>query len=121
VSLLSNWFVRIALALTIVALLAFDGIEIVVAHVGGKDDANNAAYAAAQSWQTTHDVSAVFQAAKAAVPSRDHVVGCTATSPDGQTWRCTLTRSATTVLLGRLGFMKQVINARETGSGSYQP
>src|SRR5579875_1456190 len=114
VSLLGNWFVRIALVLTVVAILGFDAVESVVAHVGGKDDANNVAYAAAQSWNTTHNINAVVAAAKAATPSRDHFVSCTATSPDGQTWNCTLVRRARTVLFGHLGFMRQVIVARET-------
>lgn len=120
-SLLSNWFVRIALVLAVFSLLIFDSVELVVAHVGGKDDANNAAYAAAQAWNTTHDINAVVTAAKAATPPRDRFVSCTATSADGQSWNCTVIRQANTVLFGHLGFMRSLTVARETGNGSYQP
>lgn len=120
-SLLSSWLIRLVLSLAVIALLAFDGIQTVVAHVGGKDDAGNAAYAAAEAWNGSHNSEQVFAAAKAAIPPRDHLLSCTATTPDAQTWTCTLTRTARTILFGHLGFMRSITVARETGSGTYQP
>lgn len=119
--LVSNWFVRIAVFLAIFAVLAFDGVEIAVAHVGGKDDAGNAAYAAAETWSQTHNSAQVFAAAKAAIPSHDHLLRCAATTPAAQTWDCTLTRTARTLLVGHIGFLKKYTVARETGSGTYAP
>lgn len=120
-SLLSNFFVRVVLALAVIALLAFDGIECAIAHVGGEDDANNAAYSAAQSWNTSHNIGMVLAAAKSQLHDGEHLVACTAQSTDGQTWTCTLVRKARTVLFGHLGFMKQMTTAHETGTGTYEP
>ncbi len=120
-SILSNWFVKIALGLAIVAILAYDGIAIAVAHVGGQDDANNAAYAAAQSWHATHNEDAVFQAAQAAIPASDTLVSCVATNADATDWSCTLRRPARTVVLSHISFLRSDTVATETGSGSWTP
>lgn len=120
-ALLSNWFVKIAVGLALVAIVGYDTIAIVSAHVGGKDDAGNAAYAAAQSWHDTHSTAQVLTAAVAAIPASDHLVDCHATTPDGATWVCTVRRTAPTVVAGHLSFLDSQTTATETSSGAYAP
>jgi hypothetical protein len=121
VSILTSWFVKLVVAMALFALVAFDAVEVLIAHVGGQNDAANAAYAAAQTWQTTHSYPASIIAARQAIPVKDRLGNAGCTSIDGQTWTCTLTRPARTLLMSDLGFLKRYTVARETGSGSYQP
>lgn len=121
-SVLTSWVAKLVVSLAVVSLLAFNAIEVLVAHVGGKSDANEAAYAAANTWQATHNPSQVLAAARAAVPHTDRVPanGCHATNATGTTWVCTLRRPARTFLMADVGLKKYTV-ATESGRGSYAP
>jgi hypothetical protein len=120
-SIVSGWLVKVVIALAVLAIVGYDGIAITIAHVSGKTDAGNAAYAAAQSWQSTKSVDQVLVAAQTAIPAGDVLVGCQATTDEATTWTCTVRRTADTVLLSHLSFLKSDLVATETGNGSYAP
>ena len=120
-SILTSWFAKLAIGIAIFALIAFNAVQVLIAHVGGQDDAANAAYAAAQSWNNQHDYAIAIAAARAVIPKTDHLGNKACTSTDGQNWTCTLTRHARTILMSDIGFLKKYTVAKETGQGSYQP
>jgi hypothetical protein len=111
--------VKLTIVLAVLGLVAYDGIAVIVAHVGGQGDAGDAAYAAAQTWVHTHDFTQTIDAARAAVPAGDTIAANGCTSTDGLTWTCTLTRPAHTVVMDRIGFLQKYTVATERGEGSY--
>ena len=119
-SILSNWLVKLVIFLAVVATVGINFTEVVIAHVGGQDDAANAAYSAAQSYGTTHDAATALEIAKEQLPSNVTLVGCTI-GADGVTWTCTVKRRAHTFLMQDIGFLKKYTWATESGSGSYSP
>ncbi len=46
-----GWFARLFIVAAVVGVLGFDSINLVTAHTGAREDADNAATAAAAAWQ----------------------------------------------------------------------
>jgi hypothetical protein len=73
--MISGWFVRLTLIFAVLAVGAFDGISILVASVGVKDDAQSAAQAAATAYQQSgHSAEQALAAAKAALSDGETIV-----------------------------------------------
>ena len=62
-SVIVGYFAKIALVLTLFAVLAFDAVSVVVARVGIEDTARGAARAASEAWDDGKDVNVAYRAA----------------------------------------------------------
>jgi hypothetical protein len=99
--MISGWFVRLTLVLVIVALGAFEGISVLVASVGAKDDAQDAALAAANSYQSNHSAVGAIAAANGVLHDGDTLVpGSVRAAADG-TVSLQVRRTASSILLHR--------------------
>src|SRR4051812_48928733 len=103
-SLVLGWLVKIAAALALFAVIAFDAISIGAAHVTGQDDADGAAFAAADNWRDTHNAQQAFDAAQEAADAKNETVLANGFSIDRDgTVRLLLRRTATTLVAFRVG------------------
>jgi hypothetical protein len=107
-SLVVGWLVKIAASLALFAVIAFDTISIGAAHVTGQDDADSAAFAAADNWRDTHNVQQAFNAAQEAADSKNETVLTNNFSIDRDgTVHLLLRRTATTLISFRIGPLKK--------------
>jgi hypothetical protein len=107
-SLVLGWLVKIAAALALFAVIAFDAISIGAAHVTGQDDADGAAFAAADNWRDTHNAQQAFDAAQEAADAKNETVLANGFSIDRDgTVRLLLRRTATTLVAFRVGPLKK--------------
>jgi hypothetical protein len=82
--MITGWFVRLTLIFVVLAIGAFDGISVLVASLGVKDDASTAATAAANAYLANHTAEAAITAAKATLNSGETLVpGSVKAAPDG--------------------------------------
>lgn len=96
-----GWLTKVALVAAIIGVIGFDGINVGLAHLNTVDDGGNAAQAASQKYETTHDINLAFAAARAAVNSHEVVDQAGfSIDPDG-TAHLTLTNTIHTLLLYR--------------------
>jgi hypothetical protein len=103
-----GWMARLLVALAVLGVIGYDGVAVVVAHVKGEDDAQNAAQAASQAWVATHNVTGAFAAAQQAVAGgNDHILRRGFSIDSDDTVHLLLRRSATTLLMGRIGPLKK--------------
>jgi hypothetical protein len=73
--MITGWFVRLTLIFVVLAVGAFDGISVLVASIGVKDDAQSAASAAADAYQGSHhNAEAAITAAKNSLDAGDTLV-----------------------------------------------
>jgi hypothetical protein len=103
-----GWLVKLVAGLVLFSVVAFDAISVGAAHVTGKDDADSAALAAADAWRDSHDINQAYDAAEQAVdPSNENVLAKGfSVDPDG-TVHLTMTRTATTLVMFRIGPLKK--------------
>ena len=106
-SVVIGWLVRLVAALVLFSVCAFDAISVAVAHVSGTDDANGAAFAAADTWRDTHNIDQAVEAARAAAGNNETVLtkGFTI-DPDG-TVHLVMEKTATTLVMYRIGPLKK--------------
>lgn len=119
-----SFIAKLAVALAIVGVTGYDGVAILVTHVSTETDANNAANSASQNWQTTHNVTLAYQAAAQSVAGRgERVLSCaTCFSIDSDnTVHVEVRRTAKTLLLSRIGFLKAYGVVTEPGEANYNP
>jgi hypothetical protein len=63
-SIVIGWLTKIAVSLAVIGLLVYEAVAIGVAHVSASDEAQAAASAGSEVWQTTHNVNKAFDAAE---------------------------------------------------------
>ncbi|MDQ1709435.1 MAG: hypothetical protein QOG49_820 [Frankiaceae bacterium] len=97
-----GWFTRVATFLLLIAIIGFEGISVVTAHINGADTADQVALAAADAYAPKHNVKAAKAAAEAAaiehhadLKSKDIMIAA-----DGSV-DVTITTTATTLFLYR--------------------
>jgi hypothetical protein len=100
------WVVKIAVVLGLIGVVAFDGISIGSTSVTIADQGSAAALQASEAWQQNHDLQKTYDAAVLAAKEQN-VANTVATKdfridPDG-TVHLTLSRTATTVVVRRIG------------------
>jgi hypothetical protein len=84
--LVRGWFVRLVVMVAILAVVAFDGLSIMVAHFQVSDAANQAAQAAAVAYRQSNDTATGpgVLAAEQSLPHGDELVpGSVQFLPDG--------------------------------------
>ncbi len=112
-----GWLTRLAVVLGVLGLVGFDGISLVQARFQASDHATTAAVAAAEDYKTNHDVQKAYNAAFATLSGDDSIETKTfAVAADG-TITLRLHRTATTLVVGRIGPLKHWADAVETGTG----
>ena len=120
-----GWLTRITIAVAIFGVFAFDAITLGAAHLGARDDANNAAGAAANSWANDErqlGVAAAYQAALKA--AEDTLPGSEALVPNSMniltngSVTLQIHRSTRTLVAHDLGFLKHLTSFDSSGSAS---
>lgn len=114
-----GWLVKVALALAIFGLVAFNALAIGSAHLSTSDDANSAASAAAADFQNSHNAASAESAAEQAItnPSEKIVPNSVVIAQDG-TVTLSVQRTITTVLMESIGPLKKYTVIRVTGEGT---
>jgi hypothetical protein len=129
-----HWLVKVGLAVGILGVLGYDGFVTIATHLKAEDDANNAAYAASQYWDShpdARDAQHVYDAAvlyEQANNPADHVCmggtdplclekGHFTVDADG-TVHLVVRREATTLFFKHLGFMHSKLIAFENGDAN---
>lgn len=113
-----GWFTRVLVVLAVLAVVGFDGVSILSAHLSAQDDANNAASDAASTWSDSHDPGKALVAAEGALSHGESIVpGSLQISPNGAT-TLKVTREAKTLVAHDIGFLKGETSFVVTGSGS---
>jgi hypothetical protein len=119
--IIMGWLSRIVAGTALVAVIAFDGLSIGVAHVSAVDDANSAARAASTAWHDhDHDLQVALVAAQSAAASHGETVvaGSLSIQPDG-TAHVTIRRMATTLIVRHVGALRSWTIISATGQGRY--
>jgi hypothetical protein len=112
---------RLVIVLAIVGVLGYDGFSIMSAHVNTENDAQTAAYAASQAYnsQSNHNLPAAYAAAVASVRGKGETVlttGFTANA-DG-TIHLTVQRIAPTVVIKHFGSLHSWTVVTERGDAN---
>jgi len=114
-----GWLTKIVVFSAVIGVIGFDAISISTSRLGAEDDANAAASAASDTWQETHKLQLAYDAAAEVaqqhgetVPPRSLTIGA-----DG-TVHLTVVRTATTLLVHRIGPLRHLDVVREHGSAT---
>ncbi|MGB9376876.1 MAG: hypothetical protein WCB04_05100 [Mycobacteriales bacterium] len=115
-----GWLAKVAVGLTILGIIGFDGIALLHTQFTVSDTANQAAVAASHTWQDTKDTKATFASAEAVAAEAGATVPTKGIeiAADGSV-RVTLHETAHTFLLSHLGGLKSFADL--TGHGTAQP
>ncbi|HTR69933.1 MAG TPA: hypothetical protein VMH41_06850 [Mycobacteriales bacterium] len=110
---------RLLVILAIVGVLGYDGFAVMSAHVSGENDAQNAAYAASQSWHSNPNLEIAYQAAEQSLAGK-HVTIPTqgfTVDPDG-TIHLEVIKTVHTLVFGRIGPLKHLTVVTEHGDAN---
>jgi hypothetical protein len=112
---------RLFAAMAIVGIAGYDTFSIMADHVKTEDQAQNAAFAASQTWLNTKNVYDAYNAAvdelKTENPADKLVRSSFVIDPD-DTVHLVVTRTASTIVAGHIGFLKKYTIARESGDAN---
>jgi len=115
-----GWLAKVAVGLSVLGVVGFDGISLLQARVSAADTADHAAVAARDAYQQTKNVEIAYAAAQstaqdagANVPVKGMFI-----EPDGSV-RVTVERTAPTFMLRHVGKLKNA--AHVTGHGQAPP
>jgi hypothetical protein len=104
-----GWLTRIAVLFSIAAVALFDAISIGTTAMTVADQGSTAAQAASEAWQTNKDVQTVYNAAVAAAAAEnpaDVIATKDFKIDDDGTVHLTVSRTATTLIVYRIGPIK---------------
>lgn len=113
-----GWFTRVLVVIAVLAVIGFDAISIVSAHLSAQDDANNAASDAASTWADHHDIDAALAAAQAALNHGEKIVPGSLTITASGATTLKVTRGTRTLVAHDIGFLKGETSFVVTGNGS---
>jgi hypothetical protein len=104
-----GWLTRIVVFFSIAGIALFDAISIGTTAMTVADQGSTAAQAASESWQTNKDVQSVYNAAVAAAAEQnpaDVIATKDFKIDDDGTVHLTVSRTATTLVVYRIGAIK---------------
>jgi hypothetical protein len=110
---------RVVGVLAVVGVFGFDGFAVMSNHVSTENDAQNAAYAASQSWHDNPSLPVAYDAAVAAVAGKDETVltqGFTV-DPDG-TIHLEISHTVHTLVFSRIGPLRHLAVTVEHGDAN---
>lgn len=115
-----GWLTKVVVTLSVLGVLGFDGISLLQARVRVADTADNAALAARDAWQDTHNGQLAYAAAEStAAESGDTVpVKGVVIEPDGAV-SVEVNGTASTFVLRHISKLKKLANV--TGRGRARP
>jgi hypothetical protein len=119
-SIVIGWLTRLAATVAVFGLLAYDGIALATADFSASDHANAAASLAADTYKTTHDAQAAYNAAVASVAKDNETIEAktfTVRPTDGHV-TLTLHREAVTLWMHYIGPLKKYVAISSRGEGS---
>jgi hypothetical protein len=113
-----GYFTKIALVLTVFAVVCFDAVSVGVARVGVEDIARSAAVEAAEAWNNTRDRSYAFKAASDYAESHGATIVRKSFRIDEEgVVSLTVEKEATTLLLYRTKKTAPWAQVSATGTG----
>lgn len=112
---------RLFAAMAVLGVAGYDAFACMSDHVKTEDNAQDAAYAASQSWMNDKNIYDAYDAALAALKADnpdDRLIKASFTiDPDG-TVHLKVVRTATTLVTGHIGFLKHYTVATENGDAN---
>lgn len=116
-----GWLTRVTLALTLLGVVAYDGISVGVARLSVEDTASAASRAAGAEWRTSRDVQRAYDAAVTHALEEDPhsflPVDTFRVEADGSV-RLSVERTAQTLVLRHIGPLAHWAHVRTVGSAS---
>lgn len=112
-----GWLTKLVVVLGLLGLIAFDAIAVVQSRFQASDRAATAASAAADEYRNSRDVQKAYNAAFATVSGDDTIETSTFRVADNGTVTLRLHHIATTLIISRIGPIKNWAEAVETGQG----
>lgn len=124
--IVSGWLLKVAAVLTVLGIVLFDAISIGVTFTSTEDAGNSAARAASEAWnENGKDIQKAYDAALAdangdggggyAIDPKSFVV-----DPNG-TVHLTIRRTASTIVVRRIGPIKDWADVSHRSEGTYLP
>jgi len=110
-----GWLTKLVVIMAVVGVLGFDLIAIGQAHLQASDRATTAARAAAESYQSTRNTQQAFDAAYATLVGGDTIEPSTFTVDAGGAVSLRLSHSVTTLLVEKIGPLRNQATATATG------
>lgn len=111
-----GWLTRVALALTVLGVLLFDGSALLVGRVSTADAADAAAQAAADSWHGQHNYATALAAAQSAAGDVDVIPDSLTVTADGAT-HLRVRHEVSTLVVHRLPHSEKLVEVTADGTG----
>jgi hypothetical protein len=112
---------KLVAAMAVLGVGGYDTVACMADHAKTEDQAQDAAYAASQSWLNTKNIYDAFAAAQATLkaenPDDKLIRSSFSIDPDG-TAHLQVTRTADTLVIGHIGFLKHYTVATEHGDAN---
>jgi hypothetical protein len=119
-SIVIGWLTKIAVIAAIVGLAGFDALSLLITRVGVVDQGEFAARTASEKWKNTKDIQSAYEAALDAATEANVANDIDATTfrvDDDGTVHLRVEREATTLVLHRIGKLRQWTTISEPASG----
>lgn len=122
-SIVLGWLTRLVAVVAVLGLLAFDGIALAKTSFTAADHATSAAKAAADTYRSSRNAQAAYDAAVAEIPAGSETIDPASFSVDPTDGAVTLEvrAQATTVWMQYVGPLKKYRYVTQTGEGSPTP
>ncbi len=115
--MITGWLTRVTVMLAVIAVIAFDGVSVVAAHLRASDDAQTAALAAADAYHQQGTIDAAKAAAKQNLSKGESLVpGSLRVARDGEV-DLTIHKTARSLVLHLFSATKSWAIVTESGSG----
>lgn len=110
---------RLVAVLGVIGVFGYDGFAIMSNHVATENDAQDAAYAASESWHNEPNITLAYQAAEQAVAGKgDTVLTQGFTVDQDGTIHLVLRHTVHTVVFSRIGPLKHLTVTTERGDAN---
>jgi hypothetical protein len=112
---------KVVVAMAVLGVFGYDTVACMADHAKTEDNAQDAAYAASQSWLNTKNIYVAYAAAQTTLktenPADQLIRSSFSIDPDG-TAHLKVTRTAKTLVIGHIGFLKHYTVATEKGDAN---
>jgi hypothetical protein len=120
-SIVMGWLTKVVVVLSLLGILAFDGIALVTARFSADDHAHMVARSAADTYRTTKSPRQACLTAQTEAAVNLETIDCEDAEAfqvrdDGRV-KVTLHKTATTLWMHRIGFLKKHTHVTGTGTG----
>lgn len=118
-SIVIGWLSKLVVLFALFGVIAYDGVNVVVANFGAADDAATAAREATDTFQRTKDVQAAYDAAVATLDGAgDAVETATFRVGDDGSVDLIVVRHPSTLWMKRIGLFDDITTVRQAGHAS---